>query len=68
MTAQKAEELAESPKEVKTARQRAQKASIALEQAEWETKRLEESLLNVHDTANQMLMAQMDAAKRGSIS
>lgn len=57
MTAQKAEELAESPKEVKTARQRAQKASIALEQAEWETKRLEESLLNVHDTANQMLMA-----------
>ena len=58
MTAQKAEELAESSKEVKTSRMRAQKASIALEQAEWETRRLEESLLNVHDTANQMLLAQ----------
>jgi hypothetical protein len=31
MTAQKAEELAESPKEVKKARMTSQKASIALE-------------------------------------
>jgi hypothetical protein len=39
-----------------------------LEQAEWETRRLEESLLALHDTANQMLLAQQDAEKRGSIS